>query len=184
MSRCSQFRLQAQYNRWINRKVFEAAARLGPEGVAQDRGAFFGSILNTLNHIMVGDLIWLRRFAAEHPSRPPVVPTGEAGWPQADTLRQILYADFDELRRKRDALDAVIEDWIGGLGEADLDIDLSYCNTQGVPARRSFGLLLVHLFNHQTHHRGQVTTLLTQAGEDVGATDLLLMVPNLLNAPA
>jgi uncharacterized damage-inducible protein DinB len=107
MSRCSQFRLQAEYNRWINRKVFEAAGRLGPEGVAMDRGAFFGSILRTLNHIMVGDLIWLRRFAGAHPARPPVVPFGDAGWPAADTLDQVLYADFEQLRIKRDQLDAV-----------------------------------------------------------------------------
>ena len=183
MSRCSQFRLQAQYNRWFNRKVFEAAARLGPEGVARDRGAFFGSILRTLNHIMVGDLIWLRRFASDHPARPPAVPFGDEGWPEADKLDQVLYPDFDRLRAKRDQLDAVIEDWIGGLSEADLDIDLEYRNTQGVPGRRPFDLLLEHLFNHQTHHRGQVTTLLTQAGVDVGATDMLLLIPNLA-APA
>lgn len=183
MSRCSQIRLQAQYNRWFNRKVFEAAARLGPEGVALDRGAFFGSILRTLNHIMVGDLIWLRRFAGGHPARGPVVPVGEQGWPEPRSLDHVLYPDFDELRRKRDALDAVIEDWIGGLTEGDLDVDLEYRNTQGVPARRAFDLLLAHLFNHQTHHRGQVTTLLTQAGQDVGPTDMLLLIPNPL-APA
>ena len=178
MSRCTQFRLQAQYNRWINRKVYEAAARLGPEGVALDRGAFFGSILRTLNHIMVGDLIWLRRFASEHPAHPPVIPVGAEGWPLAERLDQVLYADFDELRAKRDQLDAALEDWVGGLTEDDLDIDLEYRNTQGVPARRPFGPLLLHLFNHQTHHRGQVTTLLTQAGQDVGATDMLLLIPN------
>ncbi|MCC2655939.1 MAG: DinB family protein [Panacagrimonas sp.] len=184
MSRVSQFRLQAQYNRWFNRKLYEAAARLGPEGVALDRGAFFGSILHTLNHIMVGDLIWLRRFAAEHPTRPPVVPVGAEGWPDAERLNQVLYTDFEALRAKRDQLDAVIEDWIGGLSEADLDIDLEYRNTQGVAARRPFDLLLAHLFNHQTHHRGQVTTLLTQAGQDVGPTDMLLLIPNPLAAPA
>lgn len=183
MSRCSKFRLQAQYNRWINRRVYEAAARLGPEGIALDRGAFFGSILRTLNHIMVGDLIWLRRFAGAHPSRPPRVPIGPQGWPDAERLNQVLYADFEVLRAKREQLDAVIEDWVEGLSEADLDIDLEYRNTQGVPARRAFDLLLAHLFNHQTHHRGQVTTLLTQAGEDVGATDMLLLIPNPL-APA
>ncbi|MGH8517209.1 MAG: DinB family protein [Panacagrimonas sp.] len=183
MSRCPQFRLQAQYNRWFNRKVYEAAGRLDPAAIAQDRGAFFGSILRTLNHVMVGDLIWLRRFAAVHPSRPPVVPTGPDGWPEPERLNHVLYADFDELRRKRDALDALFETWVGTLTEADLDVDLEYRNTQGVPARRSFVLLLVHLFNHQTHHRGQVTTLLTQAGQDVGATDMLNLIPNAL-APA
>ena len=174
MSRLSAFRLQAQYNRWINGKVFEAAARLGAEGVALDRGAFFGSILRTLNHIMVGDLIWLRRFAAEHPARPPVVPVGAEGWPDAERLYQVLYTDFEALRAKRDQLDAVIEDWIGGLSEADLDIDLEYRNTQGVAARRPFDLLLAHLFNHQTHHRGQVTTLLSQLGRDPGKTDFTI----------
>lgn len=184
MSRCSQFRLHAQYNRWINRKVFEAAARLGPEGLALDRGAFFGSILRTLNHIMVADLIWLRRFAAAHPSRGPDLPVGPQGWPLPERLDHVLYTDLAQLRAKRDQLDAVIEDWIGGLTEADLDRDLEYRNMQGEPARRAFDLMLAHLFNHQTHHRGQVTTLLTQAGQDVGATDMLLLIPNPLAAPA
>lgn len=180
MSRCSQFRLQAQYNRWMNRRVFEAAARLGPEGVALDRGAFFGSILGTLNHIMVGDLVWLRRFAGAHPTCPPVVPVGPEGWPEPASLAHVLYPDFDELRTQRDRLDATIEDWVDGLSDADLDVDVEYRNFQGVTARRAFALLLVHLFNHQTHHRGQVTTLLAQAGQDVGPTDLLLLIPNAL----
>jgi uncharacterized damage-inducible protein DinB len=73
----------------------------------------------------------------------------------------------------------VICDWVEGLGPDDLDLVVDYQDMQGVPARRQLGSLLCHFFNHQTHHRGQVTTLLSQAGLDVGVTDLLNILPQI-----
>lgn len=167
-------RLMADYNRWMNQRVYAAAARLPAEAVVQDRGAFFGSILGTLNHLMVADRIWLRRFA-EHPAHFAALEPLR-GQPAPTDLRAIEHDTLPALRAAREQLDATIADWAGEVSETDLDQALTYANTKGVVSRQRFGLLLMHFFNHQTHHRGQVTTLLTQAGEDVGGTDLLELI--------
>ena len=88
-----------------------------------------------------------------------------------------MFEDLPELRHRRAELDAWIVDWVPAVGEADLDGPLHYTLFKGQTQSRKFDGLLTHFFNHQTHHRGQVTTLLTQAGLDVGATDLLLLLP-------
>ena len=176
MSELSAVRLLADYNQWMNGRLYEATATL-PEAVRQeDRGAFFGSIENTLNHLLVADTLWLKRFAV-HPacidSLAPftLLPTPPAlDVPVRDT--------FAELHLHRLWLDQQIVGWCGALRDADLDYVLSYRNRQGAASRRRFGSLLTHLFNHQTHHRGQVTTLLSQAGVDVGVTDLLVHIPD------
>lgn len=176
MSLCKQFVLMAEYNQWMNARVYAAAGRLSREELARDRGAFFGSILGTLNHLVVADLIWLRRFMA-HPARPALLDEVE-GWPRPAALAQILFDQLDALRAQREPMDRLIRDWAGALRDADLDQALDYRNTQGVAARRPFSSLVLHFFNHQTHHRGQLSTLLTQAGQDVGVTDLLTLIPN------
>ena len=180
MDRCANLRLLAGYNRWMNEKVYAAAGRLDAAALAADRGAFFGSILGTLNHLMAGDLIWFGRLA-QHPTQPMAL-AALSEWPKPAALNQVLFPDFAVLREHRERLDALIETWAGVLCDADFDVTLEYRNVQGVPARRDFGGLVTHVFNHQTHHRGQVTTLLTQAGEDVGATDLLLLLKNQLES--
>ncbi|MGJ7903914.1 DinB family protein [Lysobacter sp. 1R34A] len=168
--------LMAGYNRWMNDKVYAAAARLPHEAVAEDRGAFFGSILGTLNHLLVADLIWLHRFASFHPTHfEALEPIRTAAPPTA--IDQRLHDRLAPLQAQRSELDVRIEDWARGLTDADLDHVLVYANSKGVVSRRDFAGLLMHFFNHQTHHRGQVTTLLTQAGEDVGATDLMVLLP-------
>ena len=176
MSLCQNFVLMAEYNQWMNTKVYDAAARLSTAEVAQDRGAFFGSILGTLNHLLVADLVWLRRFKVHEPHR--ALLEAVERWPQPPSLGQLLYPELAALRTERVALDQLIRDWAGALTDADMDQQLGYQNMQGVPALRTYASLIQHLFNHQTHHRGQVTTLLTQAGQDVGVTDLLMLIPN------
>lgn len=176
MSLCQHFVLLAEYNQWMNDKVYTAAARLGADEVARDRGAFFGSILGTLNHLVVADLVWLRRFQSHLPHRPLLQALDQ--WPNPLALAQVLYPDLASLRAVREPLDRLICDWAAGLREQELEAILGYQNMQGVPAQRPYAFLIQHVFNHQTHHRGQVTTLLTQAGQDVGVTDLLMLIPN------
>lgn len=168
--------LMAAYNRWMNDKVYAAAAQLPHEAIAADRGAFFGSILGTLNHLLVADQVWLHRFAA-HPSRFAALDPIRAR-PRPLDIAAIVHDRLPPLRAEREALDALIETWVVELSESDLDHALDYASMKGVPSRRRFGSLLMHFFNHQTHHRGQTTTLLTQAGVDVGATDLLGLIAN------
>ena len=170
-----QWQLLAAYNAWMNEKVYAAAAQLTPEALKQDRKAFFGSILGTLNHLAVGDTLWLKRFRAHSPTATTLAPLD--GVPMPDRLDQILFDDLASLADYRKLLDGCISAWIQTLTVADLASVVQYRNTKGIENRRSVEALLLHFFNHQTHHRGQVTDLLYQAGVDVGVTDLMALIP-------
>lgn len=175
MSLKDHFVMLASYNQWMNSKVYETAGHLSVTDLAKDRGAFFGSILGTLNHILVADIIWLKRFAT-HPSC--VVSLREvADLPKPTTLDQIVFDGVGRLSEHRRWLDQRIIDWVDELSDGDLDVVLSYRNSKGIPANKRYSSLVLHFFNHQTHHRGQVSTLLSQAGVDIGVTDLLVQIP-------
>ena len=165
----------ARYNSWMNERLLDVAAKLPPEALQAERNAFFGSILGTLNHLVVGDTIWLKRFAA-HPAQWPALQLVNE-LPQPEALDDRPFDSLPALAVRRELLDRAIESWIETLTDADLDSVLAYQNSAGKTFRREVYPLLVHLFNHQTHHRGQATTLLTQAGVDIGATDLLALIP-------
>ncbi|MCK3847103.1 DinB family protein [Pseudomonas sp. W15Feb34] len=174
MNRIEHIGLMAHYNQWINRKVYAAAGTLTETELRVDRQAFFGSILGTLNHLTLGDTVWLKRFA-EHPAGfRALAPLSDIPTPM--DLKQLAFANLSELSAHRAWLDQLIIDWANTLQESDLDQRLCYHNMRGVAGEKPFFGLLVHFFNHQTHHRGQVTTLLTQAGVDVGTTDLLALI--------
>lgn len=151
----------AAYNGWMNGKIYDAAARLPREEIARDRGAFFKSILGTLNHLLFADLVWLGRFKD---GRSRV--SGESN--------VLLHEDLANLRQARDALDREIIDWAYAVDEEWLARPFTF-KTLKSDAEFTFpaSILVMQMFNHQIHHRGQVTTLLTQAGEDVGLTDIL-----------
>jgi uncharacterized damage-inducible protein DinB len=170
------FELMAAYNEWMNAKLYAAAAALPPAELVTHRGAFFGSILGTFNHLVVGDRIWLGRFAM-HPSRHSALEQLR-GLPQPSSLDEILFANFEELAAHRIMLDRVIIEWARSLSEADLEHVLCYQTMKGVTHMKRFSSVVLHFFNHQTHHRGQITALLHQAGKDVGVTDLLVLIPN------
>ena len=175
MSRTAHITLLARYNEWMNNKLYEASAALPAAELAADRGAFFGSLLATLNHIAVADTIWLKRIASHPRFATALAPV--AALPAPAALDQPLFDSLAALRERRSWLDRLILDWTAGLDEADLDAVISYRRMNGEANNRQLGLLLQHFFNHQTHHRGQATTLLSQAGVDVGVTDLLLLIP-------
>lgn len=167
--------LMAEYNRWMNDRMYEAAGRLDHGDLVADKGAFFGSILGTLNHIAVADTIWLHRFAQHHAA--PAL-GALSGFPRPPSLRHTLAPDLAGLRAYRVRLDELIQRWVAELTPEHLAGTLSYANMAGAVTSKSFGALLQHFFNHQTHHRGQVSALLFQAGVDVGVTDLLAVIPS------
>ena len=142
------FRTLARYNRLANERLYAACAELDNVARRKDRGAFFRSILGTLNHIMVGDRIWMARF--------------EGGTAASTGLDAILYDDFDELHAARIAEDARIETFVAGLDDARLSGTLTYVNHEGHAFEDPLAILLPHFFNHQTHHRGQITAMLRQ----------------------
>ncbi|MBM3367458.1 MAG: damage-inducible protein DinB [Betaproteobacteria bacterium] len=166
----------AEYNRWMNARLYDAAARLPETELFKDRGAFFGSLFDTLNHIAVGDTIWLKRFA-QHPDLPWLKDLLN-DFPVPTTLRQRLAQLLLELRSFRTKADAVIIQFAARVTEAQLADTLRYANTSGQAQARNFGALVQHFFNHQTHHRGQATTLLFKAGVDIGMTDVMGVIPN------
>jgi uncharacterized damage-inducible protein DinB len=170
--------LLADYNQWMNTRLYDAASPLNPQALTQDRGAFFGSILGTLNHLLVADTLWLQRFAG-HPALQARMRSGRlpelnavCQWPSPQALDEPMCIDLALGRSRRQQLDQAILATVHALTEADLDHALQYLNMKRTPQRKPMGHLMLHFFNHQTHHRGQVTTLLTQAGVEVGSTDL------------
>ncbi len=123
---------------------------------------------------MVADTIWLQRFA-HHPNRfPALQPLLEI--PTPHLLDETLYEDFQALRQARRHMDATILAFVNETVESDFDQILVYKNTKGITFKRLFGPLMLHFFNHQTHHRGQMTALLSQQGIDYGTTDLLVRI--------
>lgn len=173
-----QIALFAEYNRWMNERLYEAAGSLGEAELAADRGAFFGSILGTLNHIAVADTVWLQRFAAHPPGFASLdAMTVMAGPPRPQSLREPMAPDFAGLRAYRTRLDALVLRWADELTPEHLAAPFSFARMSGELMTLRLGDVLLHFFNHQTHHRGQVSTLLFQIGIDVGVTDLLVKLP-------
>ncbi len=154
--------LMATYNEWMNARLYALCATLPEAEMRRDRGAFFGSIERTLNHIVYGDLSFLSRMTGD----PSAVPE----------LGIDLFEGFRALHEARTALDARLIAWAARLSDAWLAEPLTYTSKVDGKTRTAPNWVLVtHMFNHQTHHRGQVTTLLAQMGLDVGSTDIPFM---------
>jgi uncharacterized damage-inducible protein DinB len=148
----------AAYNRWANRRMYNDVASLPDAARKHPAGLFFGSVHATLNHLLVADYIWMRRFTGDGP-----VP---------ERLNQILYEDFSELRAAREQEDERIFGFVTGVDKYDRVI--SYQNSTGKTFQQELGAALTHFFNHQTHHRGQVHAGLTIAGiREPASLDLL-----------
>lgn len=158
-------RLMARYNTWQNTSLTAAADTLDDAARGLDRGAFFGSISATLNHLLWGDRIWLSRFAGT-----PV--------PNADGIPNSTNEEpnWTAFKAGRAATDQAIAEWAAGLGPDALRGDLTwFSGAIGAKATRPRALCVAHFLNHQTHHRGQVHAMLTSAGAKPAATDLFAM---------
>ena len=152
----------AAYNRWANRRLYDESARVPDAARRRDLGLFFKSLHGTLNHLLVADYIWLRRM------------TGEG--PQPERLNQILHEDFAELRMAREQADERILGFVTALDEAGYDRVLEYQNSSGRTFQQKLGPALMHVFNHQTHHRGQAHAGLTILGiREPASLDLLAL---------
>ena len=152
-------RLMARYNRWMNERLYALCAAMSDVERKRDRGAFFGSIHGTLNHLLWADRMWLGRFIG------PACTYPQFG---AD-----MFAHFSELSSERDVTDRDLLSWSGNVRTEWLAAPLTYTSVvDGRTRRLPAAVAAVHLFNHSTHHRGQLTTLLKQAGVDPGVTDL------------
>jgi uncharacterized damage-inducible protein DinB len=152
------FRLLARYNRLANERLYTAAATLDDPARKLDRKGFFKSIHGTLNHILVGDRIWLGRF--------------EGHAMPSTNLDRILYAEFEALWTARRAEDARIEAIMAGLTGDSLAGSFRYVNNEDRAVEDPAPLIFAHFFNHQTHHRGQVHDMLSQVGGPTPVLDM------------
>jgi uncharacterized damage-inducible protein DinB len=155
------FRQLANYNHWANRRIYAAALELSEEQYRRPTGVFFGSLHGTLNHLLLTDRLWLNRLTGigEHPDR----------------LDAILFEDRSQLVRARMAEDARLIAVVGGYADADLGKSVSYQTTSGKPQQQPLEEILLHLFNHQTHHRGQAHSCCSiVTGSEPPSLDLLL----------
>ena len=174
----SQFELFASYNQSMNKNIYHAVSSLPPIELSLSRGAYFDSIIGTLNHILVGDIIWLKRFADHPQCFTSLDCIREYQLPQK--LDALLYPEFGSLCSVREDIDKTIQEFCSELDADILQSSLSYKNTKGILFKKNFGYLVLHLFNHQTHHRGQLSTLLNQINVDIGITDLLMNIPDII----
>lgn len=152
----------AQYNQWMNNKLYQLCASIPDAERKENRNAFFKSIHSTLNHILYGDLAFMSRFTGE-PSQVPA-------------LGEDIHTEFGALQEARTNLDSRILMWASSVSEDWLVQDLTYTSkVDGLTRTVPRWVLVTHMFNHETHHRGQITTLLCQMGLDVGSTDIPFM---------
>lgn len=159
--------LMARYNRWQNSSLYAAADTLADGERKAQRGAYFGSIHGTLSHLMFGDQAWMLRFTRDETFKPAAASVAAS----ATAL-----SDWQQMKAQRVALDARIIAWADGLTDAALAGDLAWHSMAlGREVRKPMWGLVTHFFNHQTHHRGQVHCMLTQAGVRTEDTDLPFM---------
>ena len=153
------FQTLGHFNGWANERLYDSCSQLSEDDYARERRAFFGSIHKTLNHILVVDQLWRGRIE---------------GWKPAFTsLADIPCEDFRDLRTAREAEDIALVKLVSGLDERRLERAVRYRFLDGAPAEAPLDLLLITLFNHQTHHRGQVHVMLTQSGITPPPLDIL-----------
>ncbi|MEO0399362.1 MAG: DinB family protein [Pseudomonadota bacterium] len=156
--------LMARYHHWQNDSVIAAAEKLTPEQRIEDRGAFFGSLLGTLSHILWGDEAWLSRFDVVAPPRVKISESARA------------YPDWAAYVAARRAIDEKIAAWAEGLQPSDIAGDFEwYSMSMQKEMTTPKAVAVMQIFNHGTHHRGQVHTLLMEMGVDPGVTDLPFM---------
>jgi len=161
-------RRAARYNRWINESLYDVCQTLTPEQLNEDKGLYFGSINGCWNHLLITDLLWLDRTSNAYPMLEEL-----RGVEFPKKLDGIISRDIRELRELRETVDDVIIRWCDMLRQSDATAVIEYTSTAGEQYVKPLDQVLQHLFNHQTHHRGQITAALGMMGVDYGATDLL-----------
>ena len=153
------FQTLGDFNAWANERLYDSCTQLSKDDYARERKAFFGSIDKTLNHILVVDQLWRGRME---------------GWkPSIKSLADVPHENLNDLRAAREAEDIALKKLVGGLDAKRLERAVRYRFLDGTPAEAPLDLLLITLFNHQTHHRGQVHVMLTQSGITPPPLDIL-----------
>ena len=157
-----QFNIQAKYNKWMNDHFYMLSDSIADDERKRDVGAFFKSIHGTLNHILLGDRLWMSRFQNTDFD--------------IESLDQELYSDYAELKNQRAITDSNISNYVGSLTSDALNQPITFVS-KVKQSEHTYILrdCILHFFQHQIHHRGQVSTLISQLGIDIGVTDMMWM---------
>lgn len=158
-------RTMARYNSWQNAQLMPVLQSMPSADLKENRGAFFGSIMATVNHLLWGDTMWMSRFD-------PSVDQPTVGVAKSVNFHR----SIGSWSADRSRMDGKIQFWADGLRSVDLQGDLTwYSGSVGREISAPLAETVVHFFNHQTHHRGQVHAMLTAAGQKAPVSDLFLM---------
>jgi uncharacterized damage-inducible protein DinB len=161
--------MMSRYNVWQNRQLMDIIDAIHVDELTKDRGAFFGSILGTLSHLLWGDMLWLNRFD-------PSAPSPDGG--PAESVSA--YADLADWRAERLRTDMRIQVWADKVTEDDLKENLTmFSRVLQAETSAEMAMCVPHFFNHQTHHRGQIHAMLTAAGYEAPVSDLFFMPKDL-----
>ncbi|MFV1985375.1 MAG: DinB family protein [Thiohalomonadales bacterium] len=157
-----QLKIQAQYNKWMNDHFYTLCDSISDEERKRDTGAFFKSIHGTFNHILLGDRLWMSRF--------------QGTTFDVESLDQELYSDYGELKNQRIITDKTIAQYVESLTNEVLDKPITFVS-KVKQSEHTYILrdCILHFFQHQIHHRGQISTLISQLGIDIGVTDMMWM---------
>ncbi len=175
MDLSSNFRMLALYNQRMNKQLLNVCSTLTYEQLHQNTNSFFPTIMAHWNHILFGDLIMLQRLVANE--LVSVEPTVLEQLPVSKLVSDTFAANLDELYELRELVDSIYIEITNQFSAGSCNQVVRYTTTEGQVINRTIGEFFQHIFNHQTHHRGQLSCLLSQLGLDYGCTDLPMIVP-------
>jgi uncharacterized damage-inducible protein DinB len=171
------------YNAWATARMFQACAALTEEELTRDLRSSFGSVKNTVLHVLSAEWFWLERWKNRSASvltdayQEGLIPASLfeqfARRPPDPQLKVKQYPDLASLRQLWNETSEKFRKYIEPLSTEELQRELRYTTTEGNPNAQPFWVTLVHIVNHSTHYRGQITMLLRQLGKPAIATDLI-----------
>lgn len=174
MSLIKNFRMLARYNLRVNSQLMQVSIALPQAQLTTDTRSFFSNIVDYWNHLLFGDLILLRRLAANNLGM--LSQQSFVGLPLAKSPADVYATDIHELKELRRKVDLLLLKFCDNLNDDEVENMITYTTTEGEIISKLAADIIQHLFNHQTHHRGQLTCVLSQFGVDYGCMDLPVIV--------
>lgn len=176
MDRLNHICLRATYNEWMNGKIYNVLLCEFPFGVSRDNGAPIDSIVAMLNHLIIVDTLWLKRFTLHPANYSALAPIVSSSIPE--DLNQIVSDDLATLHHHREMLDSLICELAHSISRIDLDYLLCYKSKRGAIVNGKFFNIIMYFFNYQSHIREKILDLMRQADIDIDATELIVPVPS------
>tara|TARA_R100001377_G_scaffold35126_2_gene19383 strand:- start:3580 stop:4128 length:549 start_codon:yes stop_codon:yes gene_type:complete len=174
LSLSKNFKMMSLYNQRMNSQLMGHCQTLTTETLEKNTHSFFPNIISYWNHILFGDLILMGRLASNNIAK--LSPLDFSEFPTPTSPQDIYHTNLLDIAMLRAQVDALIIRYCYNLIEEDCDRFITYTSTEGIAITKAVADVTQHIFNHQAHHRGQLTCLLSQAGVDYGCMDLPVIV--------